>query len=194
MAKGIQRRQLKEPDEFLTLSRRFLEYARQHEREVTFAVLGVAAVVGVALGVRWYRSWQENNAEAAFGAARHDFAAQNFDSAAAGFQRVVTTWPATSHGHLAFIYLGNSYAELGKTKEAEDAFLQALEQDSDDLLRQIAHYNLGLLKMKAGDKAGAAAELGKAANATGPLRGVAWFARLSTEQQYVEGVTEGMQA
>src|SRR5206468_8968264 len=109
-----------------------------------------------ALGVRWYRSWQESNAEAAFGAARRDFAAQKFDSAAAGFQRVVSTWPATSHGQLAFIYLGNCYAGLGKTKEAEDAFRQALQHDSDDLLRQIAHYNLGLLKMKAGDKAGAA--------------------------------------
>jgi tetratricopeptide (TPR) repeat protein len=194
MAKGIQRRQLKEPDEFLTLSRRFLEYARLHEREVTFVALGIAAVVGVALGVRWYRSWQESNAEAAFGAARRDFAAQRLDSAAEGFRRVITTWPGTSHGRLAFVYLGNSYAELGKTKEAEDAFQQALQQDSDDLLRQIAHYNLGLLKMKAGDKAGAATELGAAASAAGPLRGVAWFTRLSTEQQFVEGVTEGMQA
>jgi hypothetical protein len=194
MAKGIQRRQLKEPDEFLTLSRRFLEYARHHEREVTLAVLGIAVVVGIALGVRWYRSWQESNAEAAFGAARHDFTELKFDSAAEGFRRVVSTWPATSHGHLALVYLGNSYAELGKTKEAEDAFRQALQQDSDDLLRQIAHYNLGLLKMKSGDKSGAATELAAAANATGPLRGIAWFARLSTEQQFVEGVTEGMQA
>jgi tetratricopeptide (TPR) repeat protein len=194
MAKGIQRRQLKEPDEFQTLSRRFLEYARQHEREVTFGVLGVAAVVGVALGVRSYRSWRETSAEAAFGAARRDYAAQRLDSAAEGFRRVVTTWPGTFHGRLAFVYLGNSYAELGKTKEAEDAFQQALQQDSDDLLRQIAHYNLGLLKMKAGNKAGAATELGAAASGPGPLRGVAWFTRLSTEQQFVEGVSEGMQA
>jgi predicted negative regulator of RcsB-dependent stress response len=194
MAKGIQRRQLKEPDEFLTLTRRFLEYARQHEREVTFAVLGIVAVVAVALGVRWYRSWQESNAEAAFGAARRDFTAQKFDSAVAGFRRVTSTWPGTSHGHLAFVYLGNSYVELGKTKEAEDAFQQALQQDSNDLLRQIAHYNLGLLKLKAGDKAGAATELGAAASATGPLRGVAWFTRLSTEQQFVEGIDKGMQA
>ena len=194
MAKGIRRRQLKEPDEFLTLSRRFLEYARQHEREVTLAALGLVAVVALALGVRWYRSWEEGKAEAAFGAARRDFTAQRFDSAAEGFRRVTSNWPRTSHGRLAFVYLGNSYAELGKTKEAQDAFQQALQQDSDDLLRQIAHYNLGLLKMKAADKAGAATELGAAATADGPLRGVAWFARLSTEQQFVEGVSEGMQA
>jgi tetratricopeptide (TPR) repeat protein len=194
MAKGIQRRRLKEPDEFLTLSRRFLEYARQHEREVTFAALGLLAVVGLALGVRWYHSWEESKAEAAFGAARRDFTAQKFQPAAEGFRRVIGNWPETSHGHLAFVYLGNSYAELGKTKEAEEAFQQALQQDSDDLLRQIAHYNLGLLKMKEGDKAGASTELGAAASAAGPLRGVAWFTRLSTEQKFVEGVSEGMQA
>ena len=133
MAKGIQRRQLKEPDEFLTLSRRFLEYARHHEREVTLAVLGIAVVVGLALGVRWYRSWQESNAEAAFGAARHDFTELKFDSAAEGFRRVVSTWPATSHSHLALVYLGNSYAELGKTKEAEGALVPVLLEKYGDL-------------------------------------------------------------
>ena len=194
MAKGIQRRQLKEPDEFLTLSRRFLAYARQHERQVTLAALGLVAVVALALGVREYRSWEESHAEAAFGAARRDFTAQKLDAAAQGFRRVTSDWPRTSHGRLALVYLGNTYAELGKTKEAEDAFQQVLQQGSDDLLRQIAHYNLGLLKIKAGDKTGAATELGAAATADGPLRGVAWFARLSTEQQFVEAVDAGMQA
>jgi predicted negative regulator of RcsB-dependent stress response len=194
MAKTIRRRQLKEPDEFLTLSRRFLDYARHNERQVSFAVLGLVAVVGAALGVRQYRSWQESKAEAAFGGARRDFAARNFETAAAGFKRVASNWPGTSHGRLAFLYLGNSYAELGRIPDAEDAFQQALRHDSDDLLLQIAHYNLGVLKMKSGDKAAAATELGVAAAEPGPLRGVAWFTRLGTGQQFVEGVGEGMQA
>jgi len=194
MAKGIQRRRLKEPDEFLTLTRRFLDYAQQNERQVTLAVLGIVAVVALALGVRWYRSSQESNAEAAFGAARLDFTAQKFDSAAQGFGRVAANWPDTSHGRLALLYLGNSYAELGKTKEAEEAFEQALQRGSDPVVQQIAHYNLGLLKLKDGDKARAASELGAASSLEGPLRGVAWFARLGTEQQFVENVGQGMDA
>lgn len=194
MAKGIQRRELKEPDEFLTLSHRFLEYARTHEREVTIAVLGIVAVTALALGVRTYRNWKESAAEAAFGAARKDFAATRYDTAAKGFETVASTWPSTAHGQLALVYLGNSYADLGKRKEAEDAFTRALAATSDPVVRQIAHYNLGVLKGEDGDKTAAARELGAAADGPGPLRGVAWFARLGTAQNFVEEVGPGMDA
>jgi tetratricopeptide (TPR) repeat protein len=194
MARGIQRRELKEPDEFLTITRRYLAYAQHHERQVTLAALGVIAIIAVALGVRWYRSWQESNAEAAFGAARRDYAAQKFDAAAQSFQKVSATWPRTAYGQLALVYVGNCYAELGKTKEAEDSFARALAGGGEPIVRQIAHYNLGVLKAHAGDKGAAAKELGSAADIEGPLRGVAWFTRLSATDQFVEDVGQGMQA
>src|SRR2546428_11538958 len=139
MAKGIQRRELKEPDEFLTLTRRYLAYAQHHERQVTLAALGVIALIAVALGVRWYRSWQESNAEAAFGAARLDYAAQKFDAAAQSFQKVGTTWPRTAYGQLALVYVGNCYPELGKTKEAGEAFTPARPGGRGRSYRPIAH-------------------------------------------------------
>lgn len=194
MTKGLRRKDLKEPDEFLTLSKRFLEYAKQHERELTLAVLGVGALAAAALGVRAYRGWQEHDAEAAFGAARRDFSAQKFDTASGAFARVGATWPSTLHGRLALVYLGNSYAELGKNREAAEAFRQALAVGRDDLVRQIAHYNLGMLALKDGDAKTAAAELGAAAGIEGPLRGPAWLARLSSQQQFVENASQGMQA
>ena len=61
-------------------------------------------------------------------------------------------------------------------------------------MRQIAHYNLGLLKAKAGDKPGSAKELGAAAETEGPLRGIAWFARLSNAEPFVEDVSQGLKA
>jgi tetratricopeptide (TPR) repeat protein len=194
MAKGIQRRQLREPDEFLTLSRRFLEYAQQHEREVTMVVVGLVAITALALGVRTYRGWKESQAEAAFGAARRDFTASRYDTAAKGFEKVAATWPSTAHGQLALVYLGNSYADLGKRKEAEEAFARVLERASEPVVRQIAHYNLGVLKAEDGDKPAAARELGSAADAEGPLRGAAWFARLGSGDSFVEEVGPGMDA
>lgn len=194
MAKGIQRRELKEPDEFLTLTRRFFAYAEQHEREMTLAVLGLIAITALALGVRGYRSWQASNAETAFGAARRDYTAQKFEAAAESFRNVGATWPTTAYGQLALVYLGNCYAELGKTKEAEDAFTEALVQARDPIVRQIAHYNVGVLNAKSGDKAAAGKQLGAAAEIEGPLRGVAWFARLSAADQFVENVGQGMEA
>jgi tetratricopeptide (TPR) repeat protein len=194
MARHIRRKDLKEPDEFLTLSHRFLEYAKQHERELTMAVLGLVAVVAVALGVRWVRTAQNAKAEAAFGAARRDFVAQRFDVAASSFSRVNSTWPSTPYGRLALVYLGNSYAELGKTKEAEEAFRQALSGADQDLVRQIAHYNLGVLETKGAAPEEGAADLTAAGAIEGPLRAAAWFSRLSSLQQFTENVSQGMQA
>src|SRR5262249_16640991 len=122
MAKGIRRKELKEPDEFLSLSRRFLDYAREHERQLTIAVLAMVGVTVLALGARWYRSWQYRQAEAAFGAARLELAAQRLDTAADRFARVSAEWPSTPYGELALLYKGNCYAELGKDADARDAY------------------------------------------------------------------------
>ncbi len=194
MAKGIRRKELKEPDEFLSLSRRFLDYAREHERKLTIAIFVMVGVSALALGVRWYRAWQYRQAEAAFGAARLELSAQRLDTAAERFARVSAEWPSSPYGELALIYQGNCYAELGKDAEAREAYAQALTRARDPVTRQIANYNLGLLKAKAGDKAGSAKDLGAAAEAEGPLRGAAWFARLSNAEQFVEDLSKGMQA
>src|ERR1051325_4951507 len=135
----IQRRELKEPDEFLTLTRRYLAYAQHHERQVTLAVLGVIAIIAVALGVRWYRSWQESNAEAAFGAARRDYGAQKFEAAAQSFQKVGTTWPRTECGRWALFSGDTAYAELGKKKGGEDPSPGAPGGGGEPIVRQIAH-------------------------------------------------------
>jgi predicted negative regulator of RcsB-dependent stress response len=194
MAKTIRRKDLKEPDEFLTSLHRLLEYAEQHERQLTVLVVVLVAATGLALGIRWHRSSQEAKAEAAFGAARRDFAAQRLETAATGFSRVSKSWPNTRYGRLALIYLGNSQAGLGKTKEAESAFRESLSQSDNDLLRQIAHYNLGLLEMKTGQAKSGAEQLTAATNIDGPLRGAAWFARLASQQNFTENVSQGMQA
>jgi hypothetical protein len=192
MAKGIGRKQLREPDEFLTLTHQALDYAKRHQREIMFAAVALAAVIALALGVRWYRGWQDEKAEAAFGAARHDFVEQHFDTAVKGFERVATEWGGTRFGTLALVYEGNSYAELGKTKEAEAAFRSVLDASREPLVQQLAHYNLGLLAAKAGDNKTAATELGAAAAIEGPLRGPAWFARLASHEKFVENVKDGM--
>lgn len=190
----IRHKDLKEPDEFITFTHRALEFLKARETEVTIAVIALAAVGAVVFGIRTYKGWQEQRAEASFGAARKDFAARRFDTAANGFVKVTEQWPNTQYGRLALIYLGNSYAELGKNDDAERSFRAALGRTREPLLRQIAHYNLGLIELKKGDKKAAVADLTTAAQIEGPLRSAAWFARLGTGEQFVENVSAGMQA
>ena len=194
MTKGIRRKELKEPDEFLTLSKRFLDYASGHERQLTAVILAVVGIGTLALGVRWYRAWQLGKAEAAFGAARLELAAQRLPTAVELFARVSAEWPNTPYGKLALVYAGNCYAELGKDDQARDAYTKALARADDPLTRQLAQYNLGILEAKSGDVATSAKNLGAAAATEGPLRGAAWFARLSRSEQFVEDISQGMQA
>lgn len=190
----IRRKDLKDPDEFITLTHHALEFLKAHERQLAIAVVAVVAVGAVAFGIRTYQGWQEARAETAFGAARKDFAARRFDTAASGFGKVSTQWPGTTYGRLALVFLGNSYAELGKADEAERAFRSSLGAVRDPLLKQLAHYNLGLLELKKGDKKAGIQELSEASQIEGPLRSAAWFARLSTGEQFVENVSSGMKA
>ncbi len=197
MAKGITRKELKElrkPDEFLSLSHRFLDYARNHEREMTIAAAALAVVVTGAFGLRGYRQWQASKAQAAFRTAHAGFVAGKLESAATALAEVQRSWPRTPYGRLAGVYVGSAYAELGKSAEARAAFEATIAESREPLLQQIAHYNLGLLKQKDGDKAGAAKDFAAAAAIEGPLRGPAWFARLGTEQAFEESAGAGMEA
>lgn len=176
MPKRVRRKDLKGPDEFLSFTQRALEYARQNEREVTIVVLALVGVVAVALGIRGYRSWQLGRAVQSFGRAYQEFAADHLERAADGFTAVASAWPGTPQGELALLYLGNCYADLRNDSAAKAAFTDLLAGTNDEGLRQIARYNLGVLKQKTGDTAGAAEEFHAAAATAGPLRGVAWFA------------------
>ena len=194
MAKRTHRRELKEPDEFLSLAQRTLTFVRRHERRVTIGVIAGLGILAVALGVRWYRERQVVEADAAFGAASRDFAAQKFETAAAGFARVAATWQDTQSGRLSLMYLGNSYAELGKSQDAERAYRQGLARTREPLLRQLAEYNLGLLRIHAQDDKSGIEHLSAASEIEGPIRGAAWFARLSTQRQFSESVGQGLLA
>jgi predicted negative regulator of RcsB-dependent stress response len=198
MPRGIKRKSLKElrePDEFQSLSQRFLDYAKQNERQVTIAIAALAALIVVALGIRWYRAAALGHAEEAFAKAYAAFSATSWEEAATAFDGVAKGWPHTRPGRLALVFQANALNEAGKTAEAQSAYQALLDAAGpDELLRQIALYNLGQLKKGTGDATGAATDLGRAAETEGPLRAAAWLARLSTQQSFSENAGAGMTA
>lgn len=178
MPKRVRRKDLKSPDEFLSLTQRVLAYARQNRREVIIGALTVVSLMALALGVRAYRNWQTGRASDALRRAYQELAADHLDLAADSFTVVASSWPSTLEGKLALVYAGNCYAELGRKAEANSTFTELLARTRDEEFRQIALYNLGVLKRETGDSAGAQEDLGAAAAVPGPLRGVAWLTKL----------------
>ncbi|MGH2670091.1 MAG: tetratricopeptide repeat protein [bacterium] len=193
MAKKLRRKDLKQPDEFMTLTQRALTYARENERQVVLVTAGVVLVIGLALAVRTYREWQVTAAREALASAYRDFAAGRFEEAATGLREVRSRWPGTAAGELAGVYAGNALAELGKVEEAREVCRSVAEGAREPSLRQIALYNLGVLGRKAGDDEEAERQLHLAVEIEGPLRGAAWLAAGSGEGS-AKGMPDGISA
>ena len=175
----IRRKDLKSPDEFHTATQRALTFLGAHEREALMAVGALLALVALVLAVRGYRSWRDGQAEAAFRDAFRAYAAEDLTKAREGFQKVSESWFGT-WGDLALVYLGDSAMRTKDAAAAKVAFEKALESSGEPSVRQIAEYNLGVIKRNSGDAAGASEHFRRAASADGPLRSAALVALAAT--------------
>jgi hypothetical protein len=171
----IRRKDLKSPDEFQTATQRVLAYARAHERETLIAFGGFVVLIAVVLGVRGYRSWQNDRAAEAFREAFRAYAAEDLTKARQGFEAVSERWGG-NWGGLALVYLGDTASQSHDAAAARSAFERALAATREPTLQQIAEYNLGVLKRNAGDAAAADEHFRRAAGTDGPLRAPALVA------------------
>ena len=183
----IRRKDLKSPDEFQTATQRVLAYVGTHERETLIAIGGLVLLVGVVLGVRGYRSWQNDRAAEAFREAFSAYTAEDLPKARRGFESVSERWGGNWAG-LALVYLGDTASRSHDAATARGAFEKALATTREPTLRQIAEYNLGVLKRNAGDAA-ANEHFRRAASIDGPLRASALVA-LAVEDGAAEGLAD----
>ena len=167
----INRKALREPDEFQTLTQQAGEWAQGHRNlliGISAAVLGIAAV---ALGVGWYRSHQAAAAGAEFQAALNDFEGARFAPALEEFTAVGRDYPGTSFGRLSTLYRGHALANQGDATGAATAYTEYLASSpTTEYLRQEALTGLAAAKEAAGDKAGSLDAYGQAASIDGPFR------------------------
>jgi hypothetical protein len=184
----IRRKDLKSPDEFQTATQRVLAFVRAHERETLIALGGFVVLVAVVLGVRGYRSWQNEGAAAAFREAFRAYAAEDLAKARQGFQSVSDRWGGT-WGNLALVYLGDTASRSHDAAAARGAFEKALASTREPTIRQIAEYNLGVLKRNAGHAAAANEHFRRAASTEGPLRAPALVA-LAAADGGAEGLAD----
>ena len=167
----INRKALREPDEFQTLTQQAGEWAQGHRNlllGVGAAVLGIAAV---ALAISWYRSHQAAAAGAEFQAALNEFEAARFAPALEEFTTVGRDYPGTPFGRLSTLYRAHVLARQGDAAGAATAYTEYLASSpATEYLRQEALTGLGAAKEAAGDKAGALDTYGEAASIDGPFR------------------------
>ena len=148
----IRKKDLKKPDEFITLSSRVITWSRDNMRFVLGALGGVALIIVIVAGVFAFRAQKEARARALYGEAIALYpeapsgkdAAGAYKAVAAKLEEVKNRYGSTSTGTNAFVDLGNVYFQIGEYDQAISCYLDFLGRtDSRNALSSLVLESLG---------------------------------------------------
>lgn len=172
----LTRKDLRQPDEFQTLSRQALDFVDANRTAVMVA-LGAAIVLLLAIVTfRMISQSREAAASVAYSEARALLSDKKYADAASRFGDVATQYNGTNYGPLALLEQGNAFLLADQATEAAAAYESFLKTSpSTDYLRQLAHTRLGYAHEKLGKAAEAQRAFTTAASEKGPFTAEALF-------------------
>jgi predicted negative regulator of RcsB-dependent stress response len=165
----IRRKDLRRPDEFVTLSRRAIAYAEENRTTVAVVVGGLVVLLAAILVFRAVRSSRQAGAAQAYAQAHALLDDKKYADAAVAFQQVADAYSSTSYAPLAQLEAGNALLMDGRGADAAVAYQKFLDEGpATDYLRQLALVRLGHAQEQAGTLAEAARAYATAAALPGP--------------------------
>ena len=166
----IRRKDLRQPDEFETLTGQALAWAEEHTRLLA-GVLGTLAVVGLlAVIVNRVSASRNESAAEEFRRAKVTFDAGKFAEAAEAFGAATRDYPRSPYGRLAALYRGHALARQNQPADAATAYAEYLATSPAPYLRQEALAGLARAKETSGDPAAALEAYTEAAGLEGAYR------------------------
>jgi predicted negative regulator of RcsB-dependent stress response len=164
----IRRKELRQPDEFVTLSRRAVAYAEENRTTFFMVVGGIIVLLAAILIFRSVRSSRETSAAQAYAQAHTLLDDKKYPEAATAFRQVSDGYSSTGYANLAQLESGNALLLAGKGGEAALAYQKFLDAGPpSDYLRQLALVRLG----HAQEQDDKAADAGRAYAAAAELPG-----------------------
>ena len=166
----LTRKDLRQPDEFQTLSRQALLFVDEN-RTAVMAALGAVVVLLLAIvAYRMISQSREASASTAYTEARALLTDKKYGEAATRFDDVATRYSGTSSGPLAILERGNALMLADQAADAAAAYERFLQSSPPtDYLRQLGHTRLGYAQEKLGKAAEAQRSFATAAVEPGPF-------------------------
>ncbi len=142
VGKKIDRKQLKQPDEFITLSAKMIEWGQANSRYIGIVIIAVAVIVCTVTGYRYYESRAQRKAFALLYQADRAYYNALENAAAdipvdekivAAYQEIVDKYPSNSAGKVARKTLADIHYNAGRFEKAAELYeysLKAFEKDS----------------------------------------------------------------
>jgi len=140
----ITKKQLKAPDEFITLGAKAMNYAMAH---LTYIVLGVLLLAAIIVALVFWRQHQAASEEMAFTLLGRGITLyqqeEKREEALPVFSELINDYPRTKGGAVALLYRGRSYMLQQDYDQAIADFKLFLKRSSQPFLRTIALNALG---------------------------------------------------
>lgn len=152
--KRITKKQLKEPDEFITLTERAFIFIREHSRKVAGGGILLLVLILAFIVFQMWDKKKEEEAAREFGVATglyergvaqaREGSIQGDKDVLAKFDEIITKFPRTSSGRFSLLYKGNVYLRKGEFDEAIKAYAAFLDKSGKErLYRYFAWEGLG---------------------------------------------------
>ncbi len=184
--KKVTRKQLlKEPDEFLTISRKLINFGVAHKKPLIGIASGLLLLLIIFSALQYVAYRSENTAFSLLGKAwsRYEVAledgtpAEAYDAVASDFQALLSSYGRTEAGRLGRVMYADIAYEAGKPDEAIRLYEAALGSFEDDPgLRNLVLSGLGYAHEKRNAYKEAAANFERIVAGESPvLKGEAYF-------------------
>lgn len=156
MVKGkrITKKQLKEPDEFITLSERAFIFIREHSKKMAGAGIALLVLIVAVVLMQIWEKKKEAEAARSYGVASEMYersvvqeregSTQDYKEVLAKYDEIITKFPKTSAGEWSLLYKGNILFKQGNFDEAIKSYTVFLDQSGKErLFRYFAWGGLG---------------------------------------------------
>jgi predicted negative regulator of RcsB-dependent stress response len=161
---------LKEPDEFISISRRVVTWAKANALAVQIGV-GVVVLLVLTIGAaRWYAQSRDASAARQFYGASELFKREQWDAAQESFAELANDYGSTAYGTLAKLYAGRSALNAQRPSDAVAPLTDFVSAAPSLALEQIGRLGLAKALESTGDSPAARSELERALELDGPLR------------------------
>lgn len=181
----MSRKDLKQPDEFITLSRQVLDWGRSHQQLVIGAGIAVAALVAVLGIASAYRAAQRRDANADLARGLAKLSSSDFAAATTDLTAVSERWSGTRVGPIAALLAADAALREGQVDQALSLLggLQSASGSLPSYLQQQILVVWGTALESKQQWAEAAAKYKDAAAIAGPYTGYAVVGQARTLEQ-----------
>jgi tetratricopeptide (TPR) repeat protein len=166
--KRLNRKELKQPDEFQSFVANAQQFLLHNIVQVVVSGSIVLAAGALAIGIYYYEVHRDTIAGDRFYTAIGELNQKNYKPAEADFEKLAADEPGREVGKLGRFYLGSAYFQEGQLEKARDALVAYVPDAKDDLFASMAYDDLGVIYEKMGDLPKAQGAYSQAAAIVGP--------------------------